>query len=367
VVLPLVLLVLDRWSLGRPWHRCLISAAPFFVAALAFTVITNNAQPVPAEVVPPFWKRPLVAGDALAFYMAKLAVPMNLGPDYGRQPTVVLNRWWGWVTWLAPVLAALLIGLRRKKEPWLVAAGLAGVAALLPVLGLIPFLYQIFSTVADRYVYLAMLGPAYAVACLLASRVNAKALYAGVAVVLAVWSALSMTQARYWDNTFALFWHELSVNDRSYTAYNLVGFHLDRMGKSADAAEYYRASLALCQNDENVHSNYGIALGELGYTDEAISEFREALRLNPNFAEAHSNLGYALGQKGQIPEALAECEESLRLKPAWAEARGAYGVVLIRAGRFDDAAGEFREALRLKPGYPQAQQMLDKLLAFKRP
>jgi hypothetical protein len=51
--------------------------------------------------------------------------------------------------------------------PWLIVAFAVFVVALLPVLGLTPFNVQMISTVTDRYLYLAMLAPALAVAFLM--------------------------------------------------------------------------------------------------------------------------------------------------------------------------------------------------------
>ncbi len=53
---------------------------------------------------------------------------------------------------------------QRTRVPWLVSTAGVFVAGLLPVLGLVPFAFQAYSTVADRYVYIAMLGPALALA-----------------------------------------------------------------------------------------------------------------------------------------------------------------------------------------------------------
>ncbi len=52
----------------------------------------------------------MVAGDALAFYLWKLAIPWRLGPDYGRTPQYVLAQWWVYVIWLVPAAVAIAAG-----------------------------------------------------------------------------------------------------------------------------------------------------------------------------------------------------------------------------------------------------------------
>ena len=100
----------------------------------------------------------------VAFYLSKLVVPFWLGPDYGRAPEWVLAQWWHWFTGLVPWGLALWLWSRRTRVPWLVAAVGVFVTGLLPVLGLVPFAFQAYSTVADHYMYSAMLGPALALA-----------------------------------------------------------------------------------------------------------------------------------------------------------------------------------------------------------
>ena len=92
----------------------------------------------------PLWQRPFIAGDALAFYLAKMLLPWRLGIDYGRSPLFVLDHAWGYLTWLVPVGLGLLLWRLRRRYPMLCLAAALFVAGLLPTLGLVPFLFQTF-------------------------------------------------------------------------------------------------------------------------------------------------------------------------------------------------------------------------------
>jgi hypothetical protein len=72
----------------------------------------------------PLWARPLIAGDALAFYVYKLVFPVSLAMDYGRRPVAVLQEGWAYWTWWAPVTIGIAILAVRKQYPWLVCASL---------------------------------------------------------------------------------------------------------------------------------------------------------------------------------------------------------------------------------------------------
>ncbi|MDP2107158.1 MAG: hypothetical protein Q8J76_14270, partial [Desulfobulbaceae bacterium] len=73
------------------------------------------------------------------------------------------------MSYLTGVLPWLVVAtvLWRSRSPWVLCGVALFVVAILPVSGILPFSYQAMSTVADRYLYLAMLGPAWLVGQLL--------------------------------------------------------------------------------------------------------------------------------------------------------------------------------------------------------
>ncbi|HWE00994.1 MAG TPA: hypothetical protein VG326_01195 [Tepidisphaeraceae bacterium] len=150
----------------RRWNRWRASPRPILLwlaLAIPFTIVARVGQPVPAWwLVVPIWFRPFVAADALAFYLYKIIFPVRLLADYDRSPRVLLEHGWWHITWIVPaVSAAGLVWLRRKKKADAVVAGAMWfVASLLPVLGFTLFAFQHSSTVADRYLYLPMVGVA---------------------------------------------------------------------------------------------------------------------------------------------------------------------------------------------------------------
>ena len=76
-------------------------------------------------------------------------------------------RGWAYFTWTVPAAVAVLLWLARRRFPWLVAAAALFCVGVAPVLGLVPFDFQNFSTVCDHYLYFAMFGPALAAAFVL--------------------------------------------------------------------------------------------------------------------------------------------------------------------------------------------------------
>ncbi len=362
VVVPIVAWVLDVWSWPQTWRHRRLALLGWFGLALLWGLFARQVQPPdPGAFLPPLWARLLIAGDAVSFYLSKLGVPVWLGPDYGRAPEVMLAQSWLWLTGLAPWGLAVWLGYQRTRVPWLVAAAGVLVAGLLPVLGLVPFAFQAYSTVADHYLYLAMLGPALALAWGLA-QFRRRWLTVGGAVVLGVLGICSAWQTSYWHDTVSLFEHGLTVHRESFLAHNTLGMAMAKQNRLTEATRYYTEAIRLWPRNTQAHHNLGNVLRRQGKTQEALEQYREALRLKPTFAEAHNNLGAVLADQGQLAEAIRHYTAALQLQPAYPGAHYNLGNALSKQGKMQEALEQYREALRLQPTFAEAHNNLGAVL-----
>ncbi len=344
---------LDCLVIGRSPResaRALLPWVPVAIAGAIIAKVFNGPEPAAVHI----WGRPFVAGDALAFYLNKLVWPVGLCTDYGRMPAMVLANWWGYVTWLAPAgLAAVLI-VGRRRWPILAAAGLAFGMALLPVLGLVPFPGQ---DVTDRYMYLAMLGPALALGWCIA-RFQSKRMTAIAAVLLALLAFGSSVQSLHWRDNKALFMRVLEVNQLSWVAHTTLANELLKDGSPEAAYAFAAGALRVKPEYAEAHDTLGRALLMLGRPEDAITEYRRALSIRPDSAATHHALGGVLASVGKVEEAQAEYEETLRLDPQAWYAHDALGVLMGSQGRHEEAITHFRACARIKPDYPNAQANL---------
>jgi len=402
LAVPLAAGVLDWCVIGRPLRRVAAATALLLLLIIPLAVVAKVAQPA-ADRVEPIRAalRPLVAADALAFYLFKLAWPLRLGIDYGRTPASVVSSGRVYWTWVAPAAVAAAVAYLGRRRPHAREAAVAAAAAvffaaaLLPVLGLVPFDFQAYSTVADHYVYFAVAGFAMVAA---AAFVRASRRLGGVtaavlcAAVLLFWGLLTCVQTWTWRDSRTLFEHALEVNPRSWPAhdslaalyvetgqpgraidhadaaielrptapmsYLTLGNALLGEGKIDAAAAAFRRALALSPHDPKAMTNLAGALAQQGRMDEAANYCRRAISLAPGYAAAHTNLGTILAQQGQWGPAIAEYETAVRLDPADPRARTNLALVLAGTGRFDEAATHFRAALRLDPDNAVARQGL---------
>ena len=357
IVAPVVAGMLSYWMLRRSFRQCCAELIPWVLLALPIIILTKISQPdLEMEFVAPLWQRPLLAGDAVTFYFSKLIWPVSLGPDYGRSPGFVLQHNWIYFTGLLPYLFGVIL-VWKWHRPWLMASLGVFIGGVLPVLGFVAFVFQDISIVADRYLYLAMLGPALALAwCLSVRRRVWKNVIFGV--IIALLGLRSAHQIGHWKNSASLFEHALKVNPESWLANNNLGMVLEKEGKLQEAVTRYDEALRLKPTFAEAHLNLGMALQREGKTEAGAAHYRKALDIDPSFAEAHSNLAAALQELGQIDEAVSHCHEAIRLNPNYPEARFNLGNFLRLQGKLAEAAASYGEALRIDPDYTEAHNNL---------
>ncbi|MGO8672539.1 MAG: tetratricopeptide repeat protein [Capsulimonadaceae bacterium] len=351
VTLPLALFALDRWIVGRSIRSCAVALGPWLPFVVPFVLVTHSAQYVPRDETTAIWTRPFVAGDALAFYLAKLVAPVHLTIDYGRTPMLVTRRWWGYVTWLIPAALGGLIAVGSRARPWLVAAALWSVTLLLPVLGLAPFIFQGYSTVADRYVYLPMIGPCLAVAVWLSELdgVRKRAAYGCFVAASGVFAALTVAQIPHWNDPLSLFRYASESRPDSYEMRNNYANELEDRDMVDEAIEQYQAAIRMHQGYSRIYNNLGVSLQKKGRLAEALTIFQEVVASDPKYAVGQRNLGHTLVLLGRPQDSLAPLHEAIRLQPRNVKSHSDYAESLRALGRDNDAVEQYRQALALDP------------------
>lgn len=359
VVVPgLAVIALVGWG-KVPWRRALAWVSPWLVlVAVGVALTTLQQRRETLEFAPPSLAgRLLVAGDALAFYVQKLVVPRPLVADYARSPDAALAASWTRWAWLVPLATvAVLAALPGRRQALAAAAWF--VLAVLPVLGLVPFRYQMYSTVADRYVYLALVGPALALGALVASMERngvgrhasrAWGLRAGVLGLLSAWAVLSSAQAGVWQDNHTLFTHTLAHQPRSFMAHTNLGNELALSGRNDEAWTHYERALALAPQSARIHNNAGMLLARRSDDARAAEHFARAIELDPSLPDPHANLGRVRRRAGRLDEALRLFDRAAALDPRYVPTLVDKGECLIALGRAGEAAPVLAQAVVLDP------------------
>lgn len=359
VCVPLVVAAVDLLLRRRAW-RTAWPLAVWLVGSVAITVVTRVALPPKGVLIPALWARILVALDAVGFYLWKLVVPLGLTIDYGRSPRWLMAHRQAWLMALVPLLLLVVVWVARRRAAWGPACIAVFIAGMLPTLGLTPFDFQHYSTVADRYAYLSLVGVAMAVAGLLAA-FRSRAAWAAVGLAVIVLAGLSIRQLTFWRDDATLFGHTLSINPGSLAANSTLGFLSARRGDTTRAETYYRQALATDPDDFRTLFDLGNLLAREQHWDEAIHQYRRALLANPHDAPLQHNLVLALLRVGNLDGAAEACRQAIAADPDRAEPHAVLAEIAARGGDFQTAFAQFSEAARLDPANSMARRGLSQL------
>jgi tetratricopeptide (TPR) repeat protein len=380
VTLPVVMLLMDFWPLGRfqygelrqPLGRAatlLKEKIPFLACSLLSGLVTVYAQHQGGSIadltVVPFWLRIENALLAYVQYIAKTVWPRDLAVFYPYPYSVPF---WQVIGSLFLLLLLSATAIRfRWRHPYLAVGWFWFLVTLVPVIGLVQVGVQ---SMADRYSYIPLTGlfimAAWGIPELtrgLPYRRGILALLAGA--VMTASTALTWRQLGYWKDDIALFRHTLQITAGNALIHNNLGVTLYKKGNLDAAIQEYRAALRIRPIYAQAHNNLGNVLVDKGDLDAAIQEYREALRLYPKYADAHNYLGNALFDKGGLDAAIQEYKEALDINPGYADAHNNLGNAFFDKGDLDVAIREFREALRINPKDEMARNNLRLALARK--
>jgi tetratricopeptide (TPR) repeat protein len=361
VGLPLTLLLLDLWPLGR-WRlgarRLVVEKGPLFAMAAALAVVTLGVQTSWAAVVAldtlPLGARVTNALVSYVTYVAQTVWPSGLAVFYPLREVPAAQAAAAGLLLAAVTLA--VVGLRRS-HPHLLVGWLWYVVALLPVIGLVQVGEQ---ARADRYTYIPSIGlGVMAVWSLRSLALRSRAARVGVGVaailVLAVSAVATRRQLAHWESSVALFSRALAVAGESPLAHANLAEALTALGRHEEALGHYEAAARMQPESASAQTHWGVGLAALGDHASARARYDRALQLDPTHAPAHFNLGALLAAQGRVDEAAARYHEALRLRPDYAKAHSNLGLLLLLGERTEEALVHFEAALRAAPGLSEAR------------
>ncbi|MBX7168933.1 MAG: tetratricopeptide repeat protein [Pirellulales bacterium] len=356
--IPLIALAVEWGFQQRPLRRLALPLAIWaaLVVLVAWWAASEQEASALRNLAAPAW-RPLVAADAVSFYLQKLVSPFAYCLDYGRTPAWLVKQPAIYFTWVLPVaLAAVLAALPRQRT-WLTALAVF-VAGLAPTLGLIPFAFQEISTVADRYAYLAMLGPALAVAAILTYYDRRPVLF-GVFGLLLVFGFIANRASEHWQNQATVFNRALAVNPRSVMGNLAIGNLLVSVGKFDEGLAHFRRGLESDPQHPGLIGNLGIALEGAGQYEEASEVLHKALKLRPDNHLAHIGLGRIYQRAGDQAHAIESFERAIELNDSVPEAHVFLAQALADSGATGPAIEQFERALQMHPQWmPAAAELM---------
>ncbi len=300
VSVPLLLLMLDVWPLGRTniakpvdgsdwtfisWRRLCLEKAPLVVLAFLSSVITIIAQQrtiSTLELVPASMRISNALNSYVA-YLWKMLWPSSLAVYY-PYPTAVMPLWKTLGALIMLLIITIVVLRQLRQRPFLFVGWFCYIIMLLPVIGIIQVGGQ---AMADRYTYLPLIGPFVMIIWLGTEKIpESFKRTSGIAMIafliLVCLSAVTFLQISYWRNSVSLFTHAVTVTEENAGGYKGLGIALSRAGRNEEAVLQLRKALTLKYDDAETHKNLGFVFAEMGRVDDAIFHFNEALKITPD-------------------------------------------------------------------------------------
>ncbi|TAL18810.1 tetratricopeptide repeat protein [bacterium] len=386
VIMPLVLLAVDFWPLGRIGRenpkKLLLEKAPFFALSIVLslaTVFLLKAYIHPLGRVP-LDSRAVSVATSYLHYLFRTVWPFDLVMQDRSTATKYTGVWF-----VAAVLALAAISLgawrARKSSPGVLAGWFWYLTALFPVSGVVAVgLYM----VADHFTYLPHMGVAIAavwgIDALAGENHGLRKPLAALALfAVGFLSYLSVVQLSYWKNGLTFFSHNLSVTRSDAFSEKLLGNYYLVNDELDQAEKYLKSSLEKQPDDPATHLFMGTYLRKKERYVDAVASFMEMLALDPENLEAHYNIAFCAIKLKNYKMALDHAQRALDIDPQYSDALLIFGQVFTKTGRFDDAVAILERANGMDPGsadfylaenaeargdFPEAERLYKKALSL---
>ena len=289
IVMPALLIVYEIAVRRQPWREAARRTWLFFVPAAFAAVMRLLGHEQSGQLAPTFpdaYTAVLTMTKVLGQYLVTLVWPARLSNHYVVQGVTSLADSGPWITaaWIA--LWGLLAWRNAPRRRWALFAAAWMLVALAPVLQLVPHP----TLRADRYLYVAALGPMIWIALLgqdLRRPVLPILLGAGSAIAL---MGATLTRIPDWRDGQTLWSDCVAKNPTSAIGhFSLAGWCIAEH-RLPDAERHLRESVRYQPDFPEAEERLGAVLLLEGHTEDARSHLKRALALNPRLIQARQHL-----------------------------------------------------------------------------
>ncbi len=366
--LPAILLLILWLRHRRLAWSDLLRLIPFFAVGALFGLFTAYLEhyrvgAVGAEWEIAFWRRCVIAGQAIFFYASKLLWPVNLTfiyPRWNPDEFSPLHLLWP----AAAIALTVLLWSRRKAIGWApLIAWAAFIITLFPALGFINVYPFRFSFVADHFQYLAsiffialLVGLGHSLYKSLCTRGFKVLTLSSVRVILSsivllLLGYLTYAQALMYEDVESLWKTTIHRNPKAWIAWSNRGALYLSRGDYEQTIRDSNEAIRLNPKVADAYNNRGGAYASKGDYKQAIQDFDKAIELDYNQPQAYYNRASAYLDKGKYNHAIRDFDKAIKLNPGFAMAYNNRGIVYSHKGEYKQAIGDYSKAIELNPSY----------------
>lgn len=328
VTLPVLMLFLDIWPLGRLQElnknnafkrvvQIIFEKTPMFVMALGSSLLTIQAIKEIKPFLPPApVEMPLRVENAIFgywYYLKKLFWPQPLTFFYPRPDEFPAT--------LIFFSALLLIALTffalasLKKRPYFSVGWFWYLIVIVPVSGIV---HMASASTADRYSYFAHMGVLIALVWLISEillplyKKFKLLLFFGVVFMIFVSGVSASIYCAQWKNSKTLYEHAIQVSDNNYRAFNNLGILLMDRRQLEEAEGLFKKALKAEPYFGKGYRNLGFVQFKMERWEDAYKNLSQAAQMLPDDVLTHKTLGVLEENRKQTMRAIAHYEISLK-------------------------------------------------------
>ncbi len=333
--------IIPLWQL---WEKI-----PFFVLSAVISIMKIYDQYTlwPHQYFP-LGSRLANAPVSFVAYLEKTFWPYDLTVFYPFSDKLPLWQVLGATILIFVISVAVIV--MAKRLPYLFIGWLWFAITLLPVIGILPIENY---AMADRYTYLPSVGIAVMLAWgipLLFKHedIRKKILLPASTAFLIIMAVLTWQQCGYWKNGIELWNHALQATKDNYMAYYCRGnFYYGQTKQYQHAIEDYNEVIRLKPDWAPAYVNRGNLYNGLGQYQMAIEDYNTAIGLRPDYAMAYNNRGIVYGELSQYQRAIEDYNTAIGLSPDYADAYSNRALVYFNQRNIFPGCSNARKACAL--------------------
>lgn len=389
VVLPVILLLLDYWPLGRvalsfrePLKtlcsilKLVAEKTPYFALSFLGALLAVfgknqfNLIKIGLEKMT-LWETVYLVTTGYARYIGHLLYPLRIGYFMadGEQRTVVFF-----------VLSALLLVLLNTlalallwKRPYLAVGWFWFVLLMLPASGVIRYMIE---SISLRYLYLPVMGLCLAFAFGLhdfslwwqqrrkktATNETSLSYWIAIGALTVILAGLSFWQHSFFRDTENMAHRILAITDnRSVLGHNMIGLVREEQGLYEQCNAHFRESIKLAPKNILFRFHYAdTLLGQERFQD-AIDIATKALEEQPDHVKLLNLCGVALMNLKRFEEAAKYLRHAVELKPDNTQVLHNLSYTLALSGKLTEARELNKRVLSLDPDDERAKTLSEQI------
>ncbi|MCC6763140.1 MAG: tetratricopeptide repeat protein [Deltaproteobacteria bacterium] len=304
------------------------------------------------------WQDLVNLAGAFGYQIGRVVAPVEFAPYVPTTPTDAGHLALAALGALG--IAALVLhpcrdGVRRLGALWFVIAVAPAVAVVLADFSVTP--------VAERRLYLGMVGVALLVASGLHGHRALAAATPAVAVVLTALFATTVARNRHWRDQLTLWSAVTAGAPHDALPYMNLGLALAAAGRATEAEAAYRHALELHPGEitrQRTCINLGLVLVERGADAEAEDLFTRANEIGGHAiayrglamiarrrGQAARRAGDLAGAERELDRALDAVQRALAINPRYPQGHATLAGILYDAGRYREAHAQYQRAAAL--------------------